>query len=61
MITKLPFMNHNNTKYWLMESEFTSTFKDFVLPDAVTRFRQGQADLLEVSKIKVSSYHLMIV
>jgi len=46
MITKLPFMNHNNTKYWLMESEFTSTFKDFVLPDAVTRFRQGLGRLI---------------
>ncbi|MGI2250187.1 helicase C-terminal domain-containing protein [Staphylococcus cohnii] len=46
MITKLPFMNHNNTKYWIMESEFTSTFKDFVLPDAVTRFRQGLGRLI---------------
>ncbi|MFW0759864.1 helicase C-terminal domain-containing protein [Staphylococcus cohnii] len=46
MITKLPFMNHNNTKYWIMESEFTSAFKDFVLPDAVTRFRQGLGRLI---------------
>ena len=41
MIAKLPFMNKHNIKYWLMDSEFTSTFKDYVLPDAVTRFRQG--------------------
>ncbi|RIL51667.1 ATP-dependent helicase, partial [Staphylococcus equorum] len=46
MIAKLPFMNQNNTKYWLMESEFTSTFKDYVLPDAVTRFRQGLGRLI---------------
>ena len=52
MITKLPFMNHNNTKYWLMESEFTSTFKDFVLPDAVTRFRQGLGRLIRSEQDK---------
>ncbi|MDW4197395.1 helicase C-terminal domain-containing protein [Staphylococcus saprophyticus] len=46
MIAKLPFMNQNNTKYWLMESEFTSTFKEYVLPDAVTRFRQGLGRLI---------------
>ena len=46
MIAKLPFMNKNNAKYWLMNSEFTSTFKDYVLPDAVTRFRQGLGRLI---------------
>ena len=64
MITKLPFMNHNNTKYWLMESEFTSTFKDFVLPDAVTRFRQGLGRLIRNEQdkgiIAVSYTHLTL-
>ncbi|RIM81401.1 helicase C-terminal domain-containing protein, partial [Staphylococcus arlettae] len=46
MIAKLPFMNQNNTKFWLMESEFSSTFKDYILPDAVTRFRQGIGRLI---------------
>ena len=46
MIAKLPFMNKHNIKYWLMDSEFTSTFKDYVLPDAVTRFRQGLGRLI---------------
>lgn len=46
MIAKLPFMNQNNTKYWLMDTEFASTFKDYVLPDAVTRFRQGLGRLI---------------
>ncbi|MGO3725388.1 helicase C-terminal domain-containing protein, partial [Staphylococcus carnosus] len=38
--------NQNNTKYWLMDSEFVSTFKDYVLPDAVIRFRQGLGRLI---------------
>ncbi|HFE5292225.1 TPA: ATP-dependent DNA helicase DinG [Staphylococcus aureus] len=46
MIAKLPFMNKHNAKYWLMDSEFTSTFKEYVLPDAVTRFRQGLGRLI---------------
>ncbi|CAC9398256.1 dinG family ATP-dependent helicase YoaA [Staphylococcus aureus] len=46
MIAKLPFMNKHNVKYWLMDSEFTSTFKEYVLPDAVTRFRQGLGRLI---------------
>ena len=46
MIAKLPFMNKNNAKYWLMDSEFESTFKDYILPDAVTRFRQGLGRLI---------------
>ncbi|MDI9230160.1 helicase C-terminal domain-containing protein [Staphylococcus caprae] len=46
MIAKLPFMNKHNTKYWLMDTEFTSTFKEYVLPDAVTRFRQGLGRLI---------------
>ena len=46
MIAKLPFMNKYNTKYWLMDSEFKSTFKEYVLPDAVTRFRQGLGRLI---------------
>ena len=39
-------MNKHNAKYWLMDSEFTSTFKEYVLPDAVTRFRQGLGRLI---------------
>ncbi|MBL7565254.1 helicase C-terminal domain-containing protein [Staphylococcus saccharolyticus] len=46
MIAKLPFMNKHNTKYWLMDTEFDSTFKEYVLPDAVTRFRQGLGRLI---------------
>lgn len=46
MIAKLPFMNKHNAKYWLMDSEFDSTFKEYVLPDAVTRFRQGLGRLI---------------
>ncbi|WP_305087727.1 helicase C-terminal domain-containing protein, partial [Staphylococcus aureus] len=41
-----PFMNKHNAKYWLMDSEFTSTFTEYVLPDAVTRFRQGLGRLI---------------
>lgn len=52
MIAKLPFMNQNNTKYWLMDSEFVSTFKDYVLPDAVIRFRQGLGRLIRNEKDK---------
>ena len=37
-------MNKYNTKHWLMDSEFDSTFN--VLPDAVTRFRQGLGRLI---------------
>ena len=44
MIAKLPFMNKHNAKYWLMDSEFTSTFKEYVLPDAVTRFDKDLED-----------------
>ena len=29
-----------------MQSEFDSTFKDYILPDAVTRFRQGLGRLI---------------
>ena len=39
-------MNKHNIKYWLMDSEFTSTFKEYVLHDAVTRFRQGLGRLI---------------
>ncbi|MCU5745495.1 exonuclease domain-containing protein [Staphylococcus sp. SQ8-PEA] len=46
MISKLPFMNQYNTKYWLMKSEFDQPFKEYVLPDAVTRFRQGLGRLI---------------
>ncbi|MCG7341929.1 DEAD/DEAH box helicase family protein [Staphylococcus auricularis] len=46
MIAKLPFMNQNNTKYCLMQSEFDNPFKEYVLPDAVTRFRQGLGRLI---------------
>ncbi len=45
MIAKLPFMNKHNAKYWL-NIQFTSTFKEYVLPDAVTRFRQGLGRLI---------------
>ncbi|MCG3412244.1 3'-5' exoribonuclease [Staphylococcus massiliensis] len=46
MIAKLPFMNQKHTKYWLMHDEFIHIFKDYVLPDAVTRFRQGLGRLI---------------
>lgn len=46
MIAKLPFMSQNDTKYWLMKSEFDSPFIDYVLPNAVTRFRQGLGRLI---------------
>ncbi len=46
MIAKLPFMNQHSTRYWLMQSEFDSPFKDYILPDAVTRFRQGLGRLI---------------
>ena len=60
MIAKLPFMNKHNIKYWLMDSEFTSTFKDYVLPDAVTRFRQGLDVLFDTKTTKDLLCHLMI-
>ena len=50
MIAKLPFMSRSNTKYWLMDNEFDSTFKDYVLPDAITRFRQGLGRLIRNEK-----------
>ena len=33
-------------KYWLMDSEFTSTFKEYVLPMQLHRFRQGLGRLI---------------
>ena len=44
-----------------MDSEFESTFKDYVLPDAVTRFRQGLGRLIRNEDDKDSLFPLMIV
>ncbi|MCS4485447.1 helicase C-terminal domain-containing protein [Staphylococcus americanisciuri] len=46
MIAKLPFMNQHATKPLLLKDEFSNIFKDYILPDAVTRFRQGLGRLL---------------
>lgn len=46
MIAKLPFMNQHATKPMLLKDEFSNIFKDYILPDAVTRFRQGLGRLL---------------
>lgn len=46
MMTKLPFIHQDDPRYHLMEDEFENPFKDFVLPDAVTKFRQGIGRLI---------------
>ncbi|HCT0471371.1 TPA: ATP-dependent helicase, partial [Staphylococcus pseudintermedius] len=46
MIAKLPFMNHHAVKPMLLANEFDNVFKDYVLPEAVLRFRQGLGRLL---------------
>ncbi|HHU6749711.1 TPA: helicase C-terminal domain-containing protein [Staphylococcus pseudintermedius] len=46
MIAKLPFMNHHAVKPILLANEFDNVFKDYVLPEAVLRFRQGLGRLL---------------
>lgn len=46
MIAKLPFMNHHAVKPMLLANEFNHVFKDYVLPEAVLRFRQGLGRLL---------------
>lgn len=46
MITKLPFMSQHANKVMLLKDEFDNIFKDYVLPDAVTRFRQGLGRLI---------------
>ncbi|PCF64898.1 ATP-dependent helicase [Staphylococcus intermedius] len=46
MIAKLPFMNHHAVKPMLLANEFNNVFKDYVLPEAVLRFRQGLGRLL---------------
>ncbi len=53
-------MNKHNAKYWLMDSEFTSTFKEYVLPDAVTRFRQGLGRLIRNENDRGIIANLMI-
>lgn len=50
MIAKLPFMNQHATKPLLLKDEFSNIFKDYILPDAVTRFRQGLGRLLRNEK-----------
>ncbi|UXR73036.1 DEAD/DEAH box helicase [Staphylococcus sp. IVB6238] len=52
MIAKLPFMNQHATKPFLLKDEFSNIFKDYILPDAVTRFRQGLGRLLRNEKDK---------
>lgn len=46
MMTKLPFIHQDDPRYHLMKDEFENPFKDFVLPDAVTNFRQGIGRLI---------------
>ncbi|GGI39822.1 putative ATP-dependent helicase DinG [Mammaliicoccus stepanovicii] len=46
MMTKLPFIHQEDPRYHLMKDEFDNPFKDFVLPDAVTKFRQGIGRLI---------------
>ncbi|PTI88639.1 helicase C-terminal domain-containing protein, partial [Mammaliicoccus vitulinus] len=46
MMTKLPFIHQDDPRYHLMKDEFDNPFKDFVLPDAVTKFRQGIGRLI---------------
>ncbi|WP_239740835.1 helicase C-terminal domain-containing protein [Mammaliicoccus sp. M-M45] len=46
MMTKLPFIHQDDPRYHLMKDEFENPFKDFVLPDAVTKFRQGIGRLI---------------
>lgn len=46
MMTKLPFIHQDDPRYHLMKDEFENPFKDYVLPDAVTKFRQGIGRLI---------------
>ncbi|QLK86156.1 helicase C-terminal domain-containing protein [Staphylococcus sp. 17KM0847] len=46
MITKLPFMSQYSTQPLLLRDEFENVFKDYILPEAVTRFKQGLGRLL---------------
>ncbi|WP_239719532.1 MULTISPECIES: helicase C-terminal domain-containing protein [unclassified Mammaliicoccus] len=46
MMIKLPFIHQDDPRYHLMKDEFENPFKDFVLPDAVTKFRQGIGRLI---------------
>ncbi|NJH68502.1 DEAD/DEAH box helicase [Staphylococcus agnetis] len=46
MITKLPFMSQYHAKPVLLKDEFDNIFKDYVLPEAVSRFKQGLGRLL---------------
>lgn len=46
MITKLPFIHQDDPRYYLMKDEFENPFKEFVLPDAVTKFKQGIGRLI---------------
>src|SRR5699024_3632137 len=46
MMTKLPFIHQDDPRYHLMKDEFENHFKDFVLPDAVTKFRQSIGRLI---------------
>ncbi|UXR85787.1 helicase C-terminal domain-containing protein [Staphylococcus felis] len=46
MIAKLPFMSQYADKPMLLKDEFNNIFKDYILPEAVIRFRQGLGRLL---------------
>ncbi|ARJ51869.1 helicase C-terminal domain-containing protein [Staphylococcus lutrae] len=50
MVAKLPFMNHHAVKPMLMSNEFDNVFKDYILPEAVLRFRQGLGRLIRSEK-----------
>lgn len=53
MITKLPFMSQYHAKPVLLKDEFDNIFKDYVLPEAVSRFKQGLGAYYEMNMIKV--------
>ncbi|MBI5975369.1 helicase C-terminal domain-containing protein [Staphylococcus canis] len=46
MIAKLPFLSQYDEKVMLLQKEFDNIFKDYVLPEAVLRFRQGLGRLI---------------
>lgn len=50
MITKLPFMSQYHSKPVLLKDEFDNIFKEYVLPEAVSRFKQGLGRLLRNEK-----------
>ncbi|MGV3225464.1 helicase C-terminal domain-containing protein, partial [Staphylococcus hyicus] len=52
MITKLPFMSQYHSKPVLLKDEFDNLFKDYVLPESVSRFQKGLGRLLKNANYK---------